>query len=82
MHASGLWITERCLFEAVVHIVFRALSSCCNCADPMRRDVVLKTVARGNITMQGPMMLKQGYVGAIPRLAVFIPGGWNMSHFG
>jgi hypothetical protein len=48
----------------------------------MRRDVVLKTVARGNITMQGPMMLKQGYVGAIPRLAVFIPGGWNMSHFG
>jgi hypothetical protein len=60
----------------------RMLCCHCWCADPQRRDVVLKTVARGNITMQGPMLLKQGYVGAIPRLAVFIPGVWNVSQFG
>ena len=41
-------------------------------ADPERRPAALDTIARGELTLQGPMMLKQGFVGIIPRLPIFI----------
>jgi sensor domain CHASE-containing protein len=40
--------------------------------DPVRRPAALKTIASGKMTMQGPMMLKQGFLGVIPRLPIFI----------
>jgi hypothetical protein len=40
--------------------------------DPVRRPAALTTIASGNLTMQGPLMLKQGFLGVIPRLPIFI----------
>lgn len=40
--------------------------------DPARRAASLETIAKGKLTLQGPMMLRQGYLGLIPRLPIFI----------
>lgn len=43
-------------------------------SDPERRDVALKTVREGVLTMQGPMTLSQGYFGVVGRQPIFIKG--------
>ncbi|WIA33746.1 hypothetical protein OEZ86_006861 [Tetradesmus obliquus] len=40
--------------------------------DPQRRAASLETIARGELTMQGPVTLLQGWRGAVARLPVFI----------
>ncbi|KIZ04181.1 hypothetical protein MNEG_3785, partial [Monoraphidium neglectum] len=40
--------------------------------DPERRQAALETIQRGALTLQGPMMLKQGFIGVVPRLPIFI----------
>ncbi|KAI8476186.1 MAG: kinase-like domain-containing protein [Monoraphidium minutum] len=40
--------------------------------DPDRRVASLDTIARGQLTIQGPMMLKQGFLGIVPRLPIFV----------
>jgi sensor domain CHASE-containing protein len=42
--------------------------------DPARRDAALETIARGELTIQGPVMLKQGFMGLVPRLPIFLEG--------
>jgi sensor domain CHASE-containing protein len=41
-------------------------------ADPQRRAAALETIARGELTMQGPVTLLQGWRGAVARLPVLI----------
>lgn len=41
-------------------------------SDPVRRPVALTAIESNKLTLQGPMMLKQGFVGVIPRLPIFI----------
>ena len=41
-------------------------------ADPERRPVALETIARGEMTLQGPMILKQGWMGLVPRIPIFV----------
>jgi hypothetical protein len=45
---------------------------CGGATDPERRGASLATINNGNLTMQGPMMLRQGFRGAVARTAVFI----------
>lgn len=45
---------------------------CGGATDPERRGASLATINNGNLTMQGPVMLKQGFRGAVARTAVFI----------
>jgi sensor domain CHASE-containing protein len=59
LHLPVLW---RCVLRAV----------CCVLADPQRRAAALETTARGELTMQGPVTLLQGWRGAVGRLPVFI----------
>jgi len=40
--------------------------------DPARRAAALETIERGELTVQGPLYLKQGFVGVVPRLPLFI----------
>lgn len=40
--------------------------------DPNRRAAALETVASGELTMQGPITLLQGFRGAVGRVPVFI----------
>lgn len=41
-------------------------------ADPERRGAALETIQKGVLTLQGPMVLKQGWVGVVPRLPIFV----------
>jgi signal transduction histidine kinase len=41
-------------------------------ADPTRREEMLKTIESGELTLAGPFVLRQGGVGAIGRLPVFL----------
>jgi sensor domain CHASE-containing protein len=51
-------------------------------ADPTRRATVLDIIAAGRLTVQGPLKLKQGGVGLIARLPVFIQGAPPGDTFG
>jgi sensor domain CHASE-containing protein len=44
----------------------------CVPADPERRGAALATITNRNLTMQGPVMLLQGFRGAVARTPVFI----------
>ena len=41
--------------------------------DPSRRAASLETIRSDRLTLQGPMLLRQGYLGLIPRLPIFVP---------
>ncbi|GBG00256.1 hypothetical protein Rsub_12900 [Raphidocelis subcapitata] len=45
--------------------------------DPDRRQAALETIQRGVMTLQGPLMLKQGWLGLVPRLPIFIENVTN-----
>jgi sensor domain CHASE-containing protein len=56
---------------------------CCGCpADPERRGAALATIKNGNLTMQGPVMLKQGFRAAVARTPVFISNVSEDEFFG
>ncbi|KAI8463338.1 MAG: hypothetical protein J3K34DRAFT_149057 [Monoraphidium minutum] len=40
--------------------------------DPERRQAALETIARGQLTLQGPIKLKQGWIGVVPRLPIYV----------
>lgn len=50
--------------------------------DPERRGAALATIINGNLTMQGPVMLKQGFRGAVARTPVFIANVSEDNYFG
>ena len=45
--------------------------------DPTRRQAALETIERNMITLQGPMVLKQGFMGVVPRLPIFVENVTN-----
>jgi sensor domain CHASE-containing protein len=51
-------------------------------ADPERRGAALATISNGNLTMQGPVMLLQGFKGAVARTPVFISNVTEDEFFG
>lgn len=51
-------------------------------ADPDRRGAALATVLNRNLTMQGPVMLKQGFRAAVARTPVFIHNVSEDNYFG
>lgn len=68
------------------HVWFWSLMHCCCCcrrlADPERRGAALATIKNGNLTMQGPVMLKQGFRAAVARTPVFISNVSEDEFFG
>lgn len=80
---SGVLLRWRRLRAGSLHVNppcfagFKRVVLCCcawrkMCADPQRRAASLETIARGQLTMQGPVTLLQGWRGAVARLPVFI----------
>jgi hypothetical protein len=55
-----------------VHLLYVPVLLLLRRADPQRRAAALETLARGELTMQGPVTLLQGWRGAVARLPVFI----------
>jgi hypothetical protein len=55
-----------------IHLLCVLALSLLRRADPQRRAAALETLARGELTMQGPVTLLQGWRGAVARLPVFI----------
>jgi hypothetical protein len=51
-------------------------------ADPERRPIVIDIMQRGVLAVQGPLSLKQGGMGLIGRLPVFIPDSTPDTTFG
>jgi hypothetical protein len=51
-------------------------------ADPERRGAALATITNRNLTMQGPVMLLQGFRGAVARTPVFISNVSEDNFFG
>lgn len=49
--------------------------------DPLRRTEALRAVKSRQMALAGPFELRQGGVGVIGRLAVFVPGGEQGEHF-
>jgi hypothetical protein len=42
-------------------------------ADPLQRQAALSTIERGNLTMDGPVHVLQGYDALIFRIPIFVP---------
>jgi len=69
VHRIAWYLMHDCLYVACA-------------ADPQRRGAALATVLNGNLTMQGPVMLKQGYRAAVARTPVFIQNVSEDNYFG